>query len=133
MNASVGLSPASEQVRAKFAAEWEQPSRPSFQQCLSEVDPAEQSQLLCALVEVDWQERSKRGEQPSIEEYIEQFPDHRDALLASHHPTDHDHSVLSTMSLKSGKRSAAAKGNRHNHKFDDKLLLCVLHLICQTR
>lgn len=106
MNASVGLSPALEQVRARFAAEWEQPSRPSFQQCLSEVTAAEQSQLLCALVEVDWQERSKRGEQPHIEEYVEQFPEHRDALLASHHPTD-DHSVLSTISLKSGKRSAA--------------------------
>lgn len=108
MNASGGLSPASERLRAKFAAEWEQTSRPSFQQCLSEVNSAEHVRLLCALVEVDWQERSKRGEHPSIEEYIAQFPDHREALLVSHRQGTEDHSVLSTISLTSPS-SAAVK------------------------
>jgi serine/threonine protein kinase len=69
-----------------FEAAWQAGGHPSIEQFLAEAPDAVRPELLRELLELEVAYRKRRGEQPTLGEYLRRFPDHLNAAFLAETP-----------------------------------------------
>src|SRR5437588_325661 len=69
-----------------FEAAWQAGQRPTIEQFLVEAPAAVRQPLLRELMELEVAYRKRRGEQPTLGEYLRRFPDYLNAALLAESP-----------------------------------------------